>query len=106
VLVNLLSNAIKYGVSEIPITVRSETSASMVTVRVQDHGPGIPAEQQEKIFARFFRGTNTTDGKVPGLGLGLYLASRLVKQQSGDIWVESRSGVGTTFSFTLPREKS
>ncbi len=103
VLINLLSNAIKYGLSASPIYVRIEVSERLVTVRVQDHGKGIPAEQQTQIFERFYRGTDTSHTGIPGLGLGLYLAAKLAKQQGGDIEVESLIGESTTFSFTLPR---
>jgi two-component system CheB/CheR fusion protein len=103
VLVNLLSNAIKYGASVQPISIRVEVNDHVVTVSVQDHGPGIPAETQGQIFERFYRGRNTVESGIPGLGLGLYLASKLVRASGGEIWVESSLGSGTTFSFTLPR---
>ncbi len=106
VLINLLSNAIKYGTSASPIYVRIEVSERLVTVRVQDHGQGIPPEQQTRIFERFYRGTETSQSGVPGLGLGLYLAAKLAKQQGGAIEVESIIGAGTTFSFTLPRQSA
>ncbi len=105
VLTNLLSNAIKYGTATEPIVVRiqSAEAEAEVQVQVQDHGQGIPIEQQAHIFERFYRVTGPSQTEAAGLGLGLYLTAQLVKQQGGRIWVESREGMGSTFSFTLPR---
>lgn len=102
-LTNLLSNAIKYGSATEPIAVRVQVAGAEVTVQVQDRGQGIPIEQQARIFERFYRVTGASQTEAAGLGLGLYLTAQLVKQQGGRIWVESREGRGSTFSFTLPR---
>jgi signal transduction histidine kinase len=67
-------------------------------VSVRDEGPGVPPEQQERIFQRFHRASTGTQG----MGLGLYLCQRLVEAHGGRIWVESAPGNGATFSFTLP----
>lgn len=64
---------------------------------------GIPVEQQARIFARFYRVTGAAQTEAAGLGLGLYLTAQIVTQQGGRIWVESREGGGSAFSFTLPR---
>ena len=102
VLTNLLTNAIKYGSATEPITVRVQTAEAEVTVQVQDHGKGIPIEQQELIFERFYRVTGVSQTEATGLGLGLYLTAQIVRQQGGQIRVESTEGIGSTFSFTLP----
>jgi len=75
----------------------------MITLRVQDSGVGIPQDQQARIFERFARVDQPEQGKVPGVGLGLYIAAQIVTQQGGQIWVESASGKGTTVFFNLPR---
>jgi signal transduction histidine kinase len=81
-------------------------SEELVTVRIQDRGIGIPADQQAGIFERFYRISNPCEPGPPGLGLGLYLTAQLIKQQGGQIWVESIEGMGSTFSFTLLRKSA
>jgi two-component system, chemotaxis family, CheB/CheR fusion protein len=103
VLMNVLSNAIKYAPEAEPIEVSVVADEEMVTVRVRDHGPGIPEDQQAQIFERYYRVTGSQQTQVVGLGLGLYLAAEIVKRQGGQIWVESIEEGGATFSFTLPR---
>jgi len=103
VLTNLLTNAIKYGAATEPIAVRIQSAEAEVRVQVQNYGQGIPVEQQTRIFERFYRVTGPSQTEAAGLGLGLYLTAQLVKQQGGRIWVESREGMGSTFTFTLPR---
>jgi two-component system, chemotaxis family, CheB/CheR fusion protein len=101
VLINVLTNAIKYSPEAEPVEISILVDEKMVTVRVRDHGPGIPADQQAHIFERFYRATGSQ--QIAGLGLGLYLAAEIVGLQGGRIWVESIEGQGATFSFTLPR---
>ncbi len=105
-LTNLLSNAIKYASETEPIRVSSLVSEELVTVRIQDRGRGIPADHQAGIFERFYRISNPSEPGPPGLGLGLYLTAQLIKQQGGQIWVESIEGMGSTFSFTLLRKSA
>lgn len=103
VLGNLLTNAIKYTPPEQPIEVRAVSDTEQVTISVQDHGQGIPQDQQASIFERFSRMGDSSQKQLPGVGLGLYLAAEITKQQEGHIWVESVPGKGTTFFFTMPR---
>jgi two-component system CheB/CheR fusion protein len=103
VLTNLLTNAIKYGSATEAVSVRMQTEEEEVRVQVQDRGEGIPIEQHVRIFERFYRVTGASQKEAAGLGLGLYLTAQLVKQQGGQIMVESSEGMGSTFSFTLPR---
>ena len=105
VLTNLLSNALKYSAPTDPIQVRLSTEEEDVTVSVQDHGVGIPKEQQARLFERFYQADNAEQVGVPGLGLGLYIAAEITKRQGGRIWVESEPRKGATFSFTIPRHK-
>jgi signal transduction histidine kinase len=69
---------------------------------VQDHGIGIPANQQGNIFERFFRVSGEKENTYAGLGLGLYISSELIKRHNGTIGVESEIGDGSTFYFTIP----
>ena len=106
VLINLLSNAIKYSPETEAVLVSVSVDTEAVTVSVQDRGVGIPQEQQARLFERFYRASDQKQKRVPGLGLGLYIASQIVKQQGGRIEVKSKPGKGSTFSFTIPRRKS
>jgi signal transduction histidine kinase len=102
VLVNLISNAIKYSPNADKVIVSQKPENGLVTVSVQDFGMGIPKEEQHKIYQRFFRAKGKKEGDIPGLGLGLYISTEIVKQHRGELWVKSTEGKGSTFYFTLP----
>jgi len=106
VLTNLLTNAIKYSPDSKDIQVSLTSNAKEVTVSVQDFGVGILAEEQEHIFDRYYREEGTIQQTFPGLGLGLYIAAKIVREHQGRIWVESEKGKGSTFSFTFPLIKN
>jgi len=99
VLTNLVSNAIKHSPSTAEVRVSVVTSPKRVTVAVSDRGPGIPAEEQARIFERFAMGSSG----AKGTGLGLPIASRLAERMGGALWFESAEGEGTTFCVALPR---
>ena len=101
VLLNLLTNALKYSAPPDPVWVRTSVNKNEITLSVQDRGVGIPQDQQARIFERFARLDQTRGNRVPGVGLGLYIAAQIVTHQGGRIWVESIPGKGTTFFFTL-----
>jgi signal transduction histidine kinase len=101
VVLNLLSNADKYTPEHLPIAVRTTTDDGSVTISVDDEGPGIPPEHRHLIFDRFYRVKDGPTAGRPGTGLGLYIARTLVEAMSGEIWVDSEPGAGTTFSFSL-----
>jgi PAS domain S-box-containing protein len=103
VLSNLLSNAIKYSPSGGQVTVSGQVSPHEITMRVTDEGPGIPTPDLPHIFERFYRADSDLTKRAKGTGLGLYLAKAVIEAHGGQIWVESTSGKGTTFVFTLPR---
>ena len=103
VLTNLLNNAIKYSPEAKKIIVTSNINDGQVTVGVQDFGIGIEEELVNKVFDRFFRVTEPIMNTFPGLGLGLYIASEIVRRQGGDIWLQSKKGKGSTFYFSLPK---
>jgi PAS domain S-box-containing protein len=102
VLTNLLTNAIKYSPKADTVIVRASRDHDKAMVSVQDFGIGIDAEHQQKIFERFYQVTDPLETTFPGLGIGLYISSQIVKRHYGHMWVESRKGQGSTFSFTLP----
>lgn len=103
VLNTLIDNALKYAPMDVETVLHAEEGDEWVTVTVSDHGPGIAPEHQARIFDRFYRVDASDAQPVYGHGLGLYLASRLVKAMGGDIWVTSETGQGSHFSFTVPR---
>jgi len=100
VLINLLENAIKYSRSEGNIAVALDRSENSLRVGVSDNGPGIPKEDQKRIFEKFARVQRK--GRPKGLGLGLAFCRLAVEAHGGRIWVESEPGQGSTFYFTLP----
>jgi signal transduction histidine kinase len=105
VFTNLISNAIKYSPDAETVEMDLSTSEDAVTVRVRDHGLGIPKEQRDKIFERFYRATGPKQKAIPGLGMGLYIVAEIVKRHGGTITVDSAVGKGSTFTVTLPRKR-
>jgi signal transduction histidine kinase len=100
VLINMLENAIKYSRSEGNIAVALDRSENSLRVGVSDNGPGIPKEDQKRIFEKFAR--MQRKGRPKGLGLGLAFCRLAVEAHGGRIWVESETGQGSTFYFKLP----
>jgi len=102
VLANLVGNAVKYspGGGEVRCTVRAEEGKALV--RVSDQGIGIAPEDLPRLFTRFGRVVTPQNSHIAGTGLGLYLARELARMHGGDITVESRHGVGSTFTFAMP----
>ncbi len=101
VLVNLLNNAIKYSPQADTVRVHMAKDHQQVIVSVQDFGIGIDKEHQHKIFERFYQATGPEEKTYPGLGIGLYISSQIVRRHGGRLWVESKKGEGSTFYFTL-----
>ncbi len=102
VLTNLIENAIKATPPGGSITVRSELHETEMWMRVCDTGVGIPADEQSKVFQRFYRVHNRTSSQGNHLGLGLTICQQIVEGHKGRIWVESEEGRGSCFSFALP----
>ena len=103
VVLNLLSNANKFAPvgSATAVTVNEDTRE--VTIAVHDAGPGISAEGIPHLFEQFFTERTSSTRHNIGVGLGLPIAKGIVEAHGGRIWVESRVGIGTTVSFTLPK---
>lgn len=104
VLTNLLSNAIKYSPDSLEVIVKLSSTKEELTCCVQDFGVGVPKNMRDKIFDRFFRVSGSRRRSYPGLGLGLFISSEIIKRQSGKIWVESDKN-GSIFCFTMPIKK-
>jgi two-component system sensor histidine kinase KdpD len=96
----LLDNALKYSSSETPVEIEMHGTNEIMTIAITDHGEGIAVEDQTRIFERFFRGRSVKD-QIPGSGLGLSIAHRIVQAHSGELTVSSRPGQ-TTFKISLP----
>jgi signal transduction histidine kinase len=104
---NLLDNALKYGTEGsnwIGIFASAVDSATgpAVEIRVVDHGPGIPLDEQEHLFDPFFRGRRAIQDQVHGTGLGLNLVKRIVEAHGGEIVVKSEPMHGTEFVIRIP----
>jgi signal transduction histidine kinase len=102
VLVNLVENAVKYSPEGGHIEVSLERANGYVRFDVMDEGLGIPSAEQQRIFEKFHRLDPHLTRGVSGSGLGLYICRELVEAMNGRIWVVSREGRGSTFSFELP----
>lgn len=102
VLENLFSNAVKYTPNNGKINVSIRMSDNNLKISVGDTGPGIPKNQQDKIFTKLFRADNIKSIGPTGRGLGLYIAKTIMTLLGGKIWFESTEGVGTTFYVSLP----
>jgi PAS domain S-box-containing protein len=103
VLINLLSNAIKYSEAGKTIKLRIDMGDDLVRLEVTDQGIGIPEEEQQHLFTRFFRAHNVEN--IQGTGLGLNIVKRYVDLMGGQITFESRLGEGTTFAVRLPKRQ-
>jgi signal transduction histidine kinase len=99
---NLISNAIKYSPPGSPVEVSAQADQGWLTVQVLDHGIGIPARDRERLFERYFRGSNAT--AIAGTGVGLHLVEMVVKLHRGEVFAESLEGVGSRFIVRLPLE--
>lgn len=97
---NLLSNAAKYGGTAGTVRTVVEPGVGEVCVRVLDGGPGIPPDEADRVFDRFFR-SPSMESLGPGAGIGLFVCARLVQAMGGRIWTAPRSEGGTEFGFAL-----
>lgn len=100
ILINLVDNAVKFSAPASSVRVRAEQGGAALRVRVEDEGPGVPAEDVPHLFERFFRGRAATT--TPGTGLGLAIAKNLARLHGGDITLDSAPGRGSVFTLNLP----
>jgi len=101
VFMNLINNAVKYSPECKKIIVRTESDDTSAIVSVVDFGVGMSEQDQKFIFERFYR-ANGHDHLTPGLGMGLYIASEIMKEHKGEIQVRSKLNEGCVFTFSLP----
>jgi two-component system sensor histidine kinase/response regulator len=97
---NLLANAQKYSPPDQPIEIAVQADERRVIVSVRDRGPGVPAEDAERIFDPFYR--SESSGSIKGVGIGLAVCKRLLEAYGGQVWLSAHEGGGSDFSFSLP----
>lgn len=102
VITNLVTNAIKYSPRAEKIIIHTALKGNEVNLCVQDFGIGIAEDKLGKVFEQFYRVSGDMQHTFPGLGLGLYISSEIIKREGGRIWVTSKEGEGSTFCFALP----
>jgi two-component system phosphate regulon sensor histidine kinase PhoR len=102
VIVNLVHNAVKFSPAGHLVSVRVAAGDGSVVTSVEDRGIGIPKAAVGRVFERFYKVDRARVRSGGGTGLGLSIARHVVEQHGGRIWVESREGVGSTFSFAIP----
>lgn len=103
---NVLENAMKFhDKPSKEVTVMAEVSPSAATLKIRDNGVGIPPEDKEKVFQKFYQVENHFTGQIPGAGLGLALCRKVVTALGGHVRIDSEIGKGTTVSLTLPLAK-
>ena len=103
---NLISNAIKYSPQGGEVTVKLEEGVDDVVISVSDQGLGIPKDTLGRLFQPFYRVQQAETRQIEGLGLGLALTKSIIDAHGGRIWVESEPGLGSTFSFSIPKQEA
>jgi signal transduction histidine kinase len=102
IIMNLFHNAIKFTPAEGAVTFDARIEGDRAVMSVSDTGIGIPADKLNRVFDRFYQVEQSLTREYGGIGLGLAITKGMVEVCGGDIWVESKEGEGTTFTFTLP----
>ncbi len=103
VVTNYVTNALKYSQGDQPVAIQVARDAAWARVLVEDHGPGLLASEQERVWERFYQaeGLRVQSGSSAGLGLGLHICKAIIEGHGGKVGVESEVGKGSTFWFTL-----
>lgn len=99
---NLVENAIKYGKEGGHVIIQLSSKNEYVIISIQDEGIGIPKEEQNHIFTKFFRANNAKEKKKKGTGLGLFTAKKIIERHHGSLHFESKEDKGTTFFLSIP----
>src|SRR5262249_43497656 len=99
---NLLSNAIKFTPEDGQVSVELTNGGGEATLVIRDTGMGVPEDEGDRLFGKFFRASTVLDQKIPGVGLGLSICKAIVEGHGGEIAIASSEGDGTTVTVTLP----
>jgi len=102
---NLIDNAVKYSMNKGAVNVSISRTKNNVIIKIEDHGVGIPMNQQKDVFKKFFRSTNVKKYEVIGTGLGLFIAKSAVEGSRGKIWFQSAEDKGSAFYCAFPFER-
>ena len=101
-IVNIVNNAFKYSSGKLPPVLRVKAVGDTAVFEVEDHGIGIPIDDQNKLFSSFFRASNV--GVIQGTGLGLNVVDYAVKKHAGTVTYKSEANIGTTFTIAIPKQ--
>lgn len=99
---NIFDNAVKYSKDGGKINVSLKNSGKNLELKIQDQGPGIPKDEKEKLFTKFFTGKNASKAQGESSGLGLYISKGIIENHCGKIWFESKENKGSAFFVVLP----
>ena len=102
---NLVNNAFKYTTRGGKIEIKIFKKGDYLIFEIKDNGVGIPEEQTDQVFEKFFRSDNAARYQTEGAGLGLYISKSIIEQSGGKIWFQSIENVGSMFGFSLPLAK-
>ena len=102
VLNNLIENAVKYSGEHVDIEIKAAIKGKELWLTVSDNGIGIPYSEKDKVFAKFYRGSNIPDKNIPGIGLGLSYVKLIIEAHKGEVSLLSDVGKGTSVTFYLP----
>ena len=100
---NLIENAVKYSGNEVCICIDASLKDNRLCMKIKDNGIGIPLQEQERVFEKFYRAQNIPDANLPGIGLGLSYVKLIVEAHGGNITLQSQLGKGTTFTIEIPQ---
>ena len=100
---NLIENAVKYSGNEVCISIDASLKDNRLFLKVKDNGIGIPLQEQERVFEKFYRAQNIPDTNLPGIGLGLSYVKLMVEAHGGTVSLQSEMGKGTTFIIQIPQ---
>jgi signal transduction histidine kinase len=106
VFTNLIGNAIKFTPQGGTVTLGMKVEEARALITVQDTGIGIPENDLSHLYTRFYRASNAVQSEIPGTGIGLYIVKAILDSMDGHISIDSRTGVGTTFTVDLPLAKN
>jgi signal transduction histidine kinase len=99
---SIVDNALRYSPGKSPVEVSLSRRDGVADLSVADHGFGIPPDERERVFEKFYRGHARAPGQIGGIGVGLFLAREIITLHGGRIWFDSAKDQGTVFHVELP----